>query len=160
MEEYRWNYHVPEFGRWDYEDDNMAYTQYFETARTRPNFTSFATHAQDTDLYVTGDLYQNDVVTPAVILVPRSSRKGNSRYSNVNGVKKQQQIKQKQEWGGYSYDIKEPPSPIISPSKPSTYNSKAIDEDLYKIPPEYLHVKSKRKKRLGLFSSCLLPACA
>ena len=51
----------------------MAYTQYFETARTRPNFTSFATHAQDTDLYVTGDLYQNDVVTPAVILVPRSS---------------------------------------------------------------------------------------
>ena len=78
-------------------------------------------------------------------------RKGNSRYSNVNGVKKQQQIKQKQEWGGYSYDIKEPPSPIISPPKPSTYNSKAIDEDLYKIPPEYLHVKSKRVLNFFLF---------
>ncbi|KAI8029943.1 hypothetical protein LOK49_LG01G00082 [Camellia lanceoleosa] len=35
---------------------------------------------------------------------------------------------------------------------------KAVDEDLYKIPPELLH-KTKRKKRMGLFSRCLVPSC-
>ncbi|KAL2924950.1 DNA gyrase subunit A [Bienertia sinuspersici] len=33
---------------------------------------------------------------------------------------------------------------------------KAVDEDLYKIPPELL----KRKKRLGFISRCLVPPCA
>ncbi|KAG5099744.1 hypothetical protein JHK82_044796 [Glycine max] len=28
---------------------------------------------EDRDLYVTGDLYENDVVTPAMIIVPRRS---------------------------------------------------------------------------------------
>ncbi|KMT10078.1 hypothetical protein BVRB_5g118410 [Beta vulgaris subsp. vulgaris] len=161
MDEYRWNYHVPAFGSWDYEDGNLPYTQCFESAR-QTGFGRFGGYSEadveHRDLYVAGDLYQNDIVTPAVILVPRRSRrKGESGYSNVKGVKKQQQIMQKQDWGGYSYDIKEPPSPILSPPKSK---SKPVDEDLYKIPPEYLHVKPKRKKRLGLFSSCLLPACA
>ncbi|KAK2638086.1 hypothetical protein Ddye_025881 [Dipteronia dyeriana] len=35
---------------------------------------------------------------------------------------------------------------------------KAVDEDLYKIPPELLQ-SSNRKKMLGFFS-CLVPACA
>lgn len=35
---------------------------------------------------------------------------------------------------------------------------KAVDEDLYKIPPELLH-SPKRKKMPGFFS-CLVPACA
>ncbi|KAL7228167.1 hypothetical protein ACSBR2_006977 [Camellia fascicularis] len=35
---------------------------------------------------------------------------------------------------------------------------KAVDEDLYKIPPELLR-KTKRKKRMGLFSRCLVPSC-
>ncbi|CAO2818989.1 unnamed protein product [Amaranthus hypochondriacus] len=167
MDEYRWNYHVPAFGSWDYGDDNLPYTQCFETARSQPAFARFAAYShtadfEDRDLYVTGDLYQNDVVTPTVILVPRRSRKGCSRYTNVKGVKKEEQIKQNQEWEGYSYDIKEPPTPtpILSLPKFNAYKSKAVDEDLYKIPPEYLHVKPKRKKGLGLFSSCLLPVCA
>lgn len=165
MDDYRWNYHVPAFGGWDYEDESMPYTQCFETAR-QAGFARFAAAAyseaadvEDRDLYVAGDLYQNDIVTPAVIVLPRRRRKGGSGYTNVKGVKKQQQIMQKQEWGGYSYDIKEPPSPILSPPKPPAPKSKAVDEDLYKIPPEFLHVKPKRKRGLGLFSSCLLPAC-
>lgn len=79
------------------------------------------------------------------IISAKKQRKGGSGYTNVKGVKKQQQKMEKEEWGGYSYDIKEPPSPIISPPKPKPKpKSKAVDEDLYKIPPEYLHVKPKR----------------
>lgn len=77
-QEYRWNYHVPAFGSWDYGDDDLPYTQCFESARSQPAFARFAAYSdtadvEDRDLYVTGDLYQNDVVTPTVILVPRRS---------------------------------------------------------------------------------------
>ncbi|KAG4941118.1 hypothetical protein JHK87_044989 [Glycine soja] len=34
---------------------------------------------EDRDLYVTGDLYENDVVTPAMIIVPRRSSKRDVR---------------------------------------------------------------------------------
>ncbi|KAL2935659.1 hypothetical protein RDABS01_018777 [Bienertia sinuspersici] len=162
MDDYRWNYHVPAFGSWGYgDDDDMPYTQCFEGAR-QVSYGRFGGYSEadveDRDLYVAGDLYQNDFITPAVIVVPRRrQRKGGSAYSNVKGVKKQQK---QQDWGrGYSYDIKEPPSPIISPKKTKP-KPKPVDEDLYKIPPEFLHVKPKRKKGLGLFSSCLNPACA
>ncbi|EPS67331.1 hypothetical protein M569_07447, partial [Genlisea aurea] len=60
---------IPAFGSWDYDGD-LPFTQCFETARN-PFRCSFS---DDRDLYVAGDLYQNDVVTPAVIVVPR--RKG------------------------------------------------------------------------------------
>ncbi|XP_021762817.1 uncharacterized protein LOC110727560 isoform X1 [Chenopodium quinoa] len=164
MDEYRWNYHVPAFGGWDYEEDDLPYTQCFESAR-QAGFARFAAaysdsaDVEDRDLYVAGDLYQNDILTPAVIVVPRRRQRkgGYSNNKNVKGVKKQE--KEEYNWGGYSsYDIKEPPSPIISPPKP-TKKSKAVDEDLYKIPPEFLHVKPRKKKGFGLFSSCLQPAC-
>ena len=35
-------------------------------------------YSEDRDLYVAGDLYQNDVMTPAMIVVPR--RKGRKCY--------------------------------------------------------------------------------
>ncbi|KAJ6403700.1 hypothetical protein OIU84_011994 [Salix udensis] len=34
-----------------------------------------------------------------------------------------------------------------------------IDEDLYKISPELLYAKRKKKGVLCLFSSCLMPTC-
>ncbi|RZC64163.1 hypothetical protein C5167_025921 [Papaver somniferum] len=40
---------------------------------------------------------------------------------------------------------------------PQRIPPKAVDEDLYKIPPELLY-KSKRKKIFGFFS-CLVPTC-
>lgn len=78
QQDYRWNYHVPAFGSWDYEDENMGYTQCFEGAR-QAGFARFAAtgypdsaaDVEDRDLYVAGDLYQNDVLTPTVIVVPR-----------------------------------------------------------------------------------------
>lgn len=60
--------HVPAFGSWDCNDD-LPFTQCFETAR-QAGLLRYS-YSQDRDLYVTGDLYQNDVVTPAMIVVPR-----------------------------------------------------------------------------------------
>uniref|UniRef100_A0A7C8YSF6 Uncharacterized protein n=1 Tax=Opuntia streptacantha TaxID=393608 RepID=A0A7C8YSF6_OPUST len=157
MDDYRWvNYnhnHVPAFGSWDYGYD-MPYTQCFESAKQAGLVRYGSYQGEERDLYVAGDLYQNDVVTPAVIVVPRRRRsKGGMGYPEG----KRQERRQKQEWGYSEEDeiiVKEPPSPKQAVSK-----CKPIDEDLYKIPPEFLHVKPKRKKGLGLFSSCLLPAC-
>ncbi|KAK9684811.1 hypothetical protein RND81_10G234400 [Saponaria officinalis] len=167
MDEYRWNnYHVPAFGSWDYGNENLPYTQCFESARQVSGVGSLVRYGsynsddvQDTDLYVAGDLYQNDVVTPAVILVPRPRlRKGGSQ--NVKGGSKKEQ---KQKWGdgGYSYDIKEQHlSQVISPTKPPQVSkSKPIDQDLYQVPPEFYHLKPRKKRGFGLFSSCLQPTC-
>ncbi|GMH02452.1 hypothetical protein Nepgr_004291 [Nepenthes gracilis] len=143
MEEFK-RCHVPAFGSWDY-TDNLPFTQCFESAR-QAGLLRYS-YSENRDLYVAGDLYENDVVTPAVIVVPRRRAKG--RYPHVKEAKKK-------EWG---YNTKEPPSPVLSP--PSTRPiSKAVDEDLYKIPPELLNSKPRRKRGFGLFSSCLLPACA
>ncbi|KAI3941134.1 hypothetical protein MKW98_009204 [Papaver atlanticum] len=45
------------------------------------------------------------------------------------------------------------------PPHPKRIPPKAVDEDLYKIPPELLLHKPKRKKMFGFFS-CLVPTCA
>ncbi|KAI3868190.1 hypothetical protein MKW92_017023, partial [Papaver armeniacum] len=44
------------------------------------------------------------------------------------------------------------------PPHPKRIPPKAVDEDLYKIPPELLLYKPKRKKMFG-FLSCLVPTC-
>lgn len=60
--------HVPAFGSWDCNDD-LPFTECFETAR-QAGLLRYS-YSEDRDLYVAGDLYQNDVVTPAMIVVPR-----------------------------------------------------------------------------------------
>ncbi|GKA84078.1 hypothetical protein Tco_0805673, partial [Tanacetum coccineum] len=65
--EYKRN-HVPAFGSWDCNDD-LPFTQCFETAR-QAGLLRYS-YSEDRDLYVTGDLYDNNVVTPAMIVVPR-----------------------------------------------------------------------------------------
>ena len=60
--------HVPAFGSWDCNDD-LPFTQCFETARQTGLFRY--SYSEDRDLYVAGDLYENDVVAPAMIVVPR-----------------------------------------------------------------------------------------
>ncbi|KAK4407539.1 hypothetical protein Sango_0334900 [Sesamum angolense] len=79
MDEFYWRRsHVPAFGSWDCNDD-LPFTQCFESARQagllRYNY------SQDRDLYVAGDLYENDVVTPAMIVVPRRRVRPISHFS-------------------------------------------------------------------------------
>jgi hypothetical protein len=59
---------VPAFGSWDWNDD-MPFTQCFESAR-QAGLLRYS-YSEERDLYVAGDLYENDVVTPAMIVVPR-----------------------------------------------------------------------------------------
>ncbi|GMN50207.1 hypothetical protein TIFTF001_019367 [Ficus carica] len=151
MEEYRMAHqhqhhhnHVPAFGSWDW-NDNVPFTQCFESARQAGLFRY--SDSEDRDLYVTGDLYQNDVVTPAMIVVPRRRTKLGDPH--VKGAKHQSS------W--VSDDVKEAPSP--PPEHVHRLTPKPVDEDLYKISPELLYVKHKKKRGLSFFSSCLMPTC-
>ncbi|CAH9093964.1 unnamed protein product [Cuscuta europaea] len=139
--------HVPPFGSWDCDGDfPIPFTQCFESAR-QAGLLRYS-YSEDRDLYVTGDLYENDVVTPTMIVVPRRRGKGGK-----SGGKKEA-------WtvDGCDYDcgvvVKTPPSPV-PPSPPS----KAVDEDLYQISPDLLYASTKRKRSWGFFSSCLRPVC-
>nr|GLL30842.1 uncharacterized protein LOC109173747 [Ipomoea trifida] len=61
---------VPAFGSWDCDDGfPIPFTQCFESAR-QAGLLRYS-YSEDRDLYVAGDLYENDVVTPAMIVVPR-----------------------------------------------------------------------------------------
>ncbi|KAJ0052826.1 hypothetical protein Pint_03076 [Pistacia integerrima] len=142
MEDYYYKRsHVPAFGSWDWNND-LPFTQCFESAR-EAGLLRYS-YSEDRDLYVAGDLYQNDVVTPAMIVVPR--RRTKVRDSHAKDEKKQN-------WS--VSDVIEPPSPTPM----ATLTPKPVDEDLYKISPELLYAKTKKKGVLGFFSSCLLPTC-
>ncbi|XP_031252189.1 uncharacterized protein LOC116110100 [Pistacia vera] len=142
MEDYYYKRsHVPAFGSWDWNND-LPFTQCFESAR-EAGLLRYS-YSEDRDLYVAGDLYQNDVVTPAMIVVPR--RRTKVRDSHAKDEKKQN-------WT--VSDVIEPPSPTPM----ANVTPKPVDEDLYKISPELLYAKTKKKGVLGFFSSCLLPTC-
>ncbi|KAL8237108.1 hypothetical protein R6Q59_018189 [Mikania micrantha] len=127
---YRRN-HIPAFGSWDCNDD-LPFTQCFESARQA----GLIRYSGDQDLYVAGDLYENNVVTPAIIVAPR--RRGNYQKETKKDV-----------WPvEYDGDTKEPQAD-------RRVKPKAVDEDLYKISPELLRTKPRRK-RWGLFSSCVM----
>ncbi|KAK9226423.1 hypothetical protein WN943_011470 [Citrus x changshan-huyou] len=133
---------VPAFGSWDWNSD-LPFTQCFESAR-QAGLLRYS-YSEDRDLYVAGDLYENDVVTPAMIVVPRRRTKAREQRQNA---------KEKQSWK-VNDEVMEPASPIPI-SRPTP---KPVDEDLYKISPHLLYTKSKKKGVLGFFSSCLLPTC-
>ncbi|KAL8531101.1 hypothetical protein ACS0TY_007928 [Phlomoides rotata] len=136
MDEFYWRSHVPAFGSWDYNDD-LPFTQCFESAR-QAGLLRYS-YSEDRDLYVAGDLYENDVVTPAMIVVPRR-RQGKTGYNN-----KEREVKK---------DIWE----CESENEVKSVAPKAVDEDLYKISPHLLRQHNKRKKAgWGIFSSCLRP---
>ncbi|GAA0157760.1 hypothetical protein LIER_14955 [Lithospermum erythrorhizon] len=172
--------HIPAFGSWDYSDYDLPFTQCFETV-TNPEgllHYSYCGGEEESDLYVAGDLYENDVVTPAMIVVPRRPKAKKTPHH--------QKVKAGKRGGGgggdgggggggdwvvcdfESYQVKEPPSPVISMSPPNDSPPsrmrvvpKAVDEDLYKISPDLLRTqfKNKKKARGWFFSSCLRPTC-
>ncbi|GAA0161995.1 hypothetical protein LIER_18187 [Lithospermum erythrorhizon] len=164
--------HVPAFGNWDYNEYDLPFTQCFETVTNPEGLVRYSYCGGDEelgDLYVAGDLYENDIVTPAMIVVPRRPKaKKTAHYPKVKG--------EKREGGGggggggnwemCDYEVKEVQSHVvsISPNKsPPSRRAvvpKAVDEDLYKISPHLLRPQYNKKKARGwLFSSCLRPTC-
>ncbi|GFP91171.1 hypothetical protein PHJA_001261100 [Phtheirospermum japonicum] len=107
--------HVPAFGSWDCYDD-LPFTQCFESAR-QAGLLRY-TYSEERDLYVAGDLYENDTLTPAMIVVPRSA-------TGKTGYPQEKEGKQ-EAWA----------APRPAP--------KAVDEDLYKISPHLLRQQAKR----------------
>ncbi|CAN0898044.1 hypothetical protein LINGRAHAP2_LOCUS19486 [Linum grandiflorum] len=162
MEEYyNYNYggggHVPAFGSWDWNND-LPFTQCFDSARqpAAGGFLRYSYSSEDRDLYLAGDLYQNDVVAPAVFVVPRRTKQG--KVQNREGKTTTKQQKKEVGYNDCLYDVvKDPPSP----PPPRRRTPKPVDEDLYKIPPELLCSpnKPKKKRAFGFFTSCLLPTC-
>ncbi|CAI0561233.1 unnamed protein product [Linum tenue] len=142
--------HVPAFGSWDWNND-LPFTQCFESAR-QAGFLRYS-YSEDPDLYVAGDLYQNDVVTPTVIVVPRRPRQqGKVRQSRTKQGKTME--KQQQAEMGTS-----PPPKSTATTNTSLPRSKPkpVDEDLYKISPHLLYASTKPRKARTCFSFAATP---
>ncbi|GER54573.1 RPM1 interacting protein 4, partial [Striga asiatica] len=135
--------HIPVFGSWDW-DNQTPFTQCFESARPEGHF-RYSNSEEERDLYIAGDLYENDVVTPAMIVVPR-------RLTEKAGYTKEKDCECK---------LKAPPSLVSASFSTPTYINppKAVDEDLYKMSPDIVRAKKKRKRSRGFFSSCLRLDC-
>ncbi|KAF7845165.1 uncharacterized protein G2W53_002070 [Senna tora] len=74
--------HVPAFGSWDW-DESLQFTQCFESATHQAGLlrNGYSESDQERDLYVAGDLYENDVVFPAMIVVPRRRASFSSSFA-------------------------------------------------------------------------------
>ncbi|KAI3418281.1 uncharacterized protein J3R85_013887 [Psidium guajava] len=131
MDDYN-RFHIPAFGSWDCYD-GLPFTQCFDEASARQRGMLRYTCSVDRDLYVAGDLYQNDVVTPAMIVVPRRRR----RRAKVGDANHDAKGRKEKSWAS---DFKEPTSPPFV-TRPAP---KPVDEDLYKISPELLYAESKK----------------
>ncbi|XP_052187926.1 uncharacterized protein LOC127798413 [Diospyros lotus] len=140
---------IPAFGNWEHAND-LPITQYFECARQ-------------------AGLQPRPAPALAADLHAKPSLKTSS-----GGGDKQKQVRKKVVVVGPDY-VTAPPSKQLFEHRPKHSSLqgqnrrqrqvtatatlvKPVDEDLYKIPPELLRA-SKRKRRLGLFSRCLVPAC-
>ncbi|MED6197998.1 hypothetical protein PIB30_061995 [Stylosanthes scabra] len=147
MEEYYYKRnHVPAFGSWDW-NDNLPFTECFESAREAGFLQySYSDHHSDDvgDLYVTGDLYDNHVVTPAMIVVPRTT-KAKVGDQNEKERRKKNCVRSDNE--------------TLSPTTMKRPNPKPVDEDLYKISPALLYQNTKKKRGSSFFSCCLVPTC-
>ncbi|KAL5712104.1 hypothetical protein ACHQM5_014306 [Ranunculus cassubicifolius] len=161
MEDYKRS-HIPAFGNWDYED-GLPITQYFESARQagllrysygEGDLYSYSPYydPQDRDLYL----------KPAntITVVPRRKVK-KTKGADEKGYQPHHQKKQVK-----VYDVEEKArqhkekQQQVSSTLPCRV-PKAVDEDLYKIPPELLHNSyPKKKKMFGFFTRCLVPSCA
>ncbi|KAL3725047.1 uncharacterized protein LOC104456490 [Eucalyptus grandis] len=148
MDDYN-RFHIPAFGSWDCYD-GLPFTQCFDEASARQAGLLRYTYSVDRDLYVAGDLYQNDVVTPAMIVVPRRRRHRRAKVSDPSHDAKEGKEK------SWASDFQEPMSPPFV-SRPTP---KPVDEDLYKISPELLYTEPKKKRGWSFWSCCLVPTCA
>lgn len=160
---------IPAFGDWENANE-MPITQYFEGAR-QAGLLRYSSSSGDSDptnhLYAGGALnnkHSRTLLDPSGKV--RKARERRGRGPQVKGQTRQQQEKKVCNGDVTTAPRKPAAAAFTNRSKQLTHNDvaapnrypKAVDEDLYKIPPEMLH-SSKRKKIPGLFA-CLVPACA
>ncbi|GKV13577.1 hypothetical protein SLEP1_g24572 [Rubroshorea leprosula] len=158
---------IPAFGDWE-NANQLPITQYFESAR-QAGLLRYSSSSGDSHPYtVREDFYAVDTKKYSRNLAADPPRKA-SRARNRRGP----QIKEQKRQGKVcDCDVTAPPrkqahakrntqqiqNDVDAPRRLGPRPPKAVDEDLYKIPPELLN-SSKRKKMPGFFA-CLVPACA
>ncbi|KAJ6849442.1 uncharacterized protein M6B38_270650 [Iris pallida] len=150
---------IPAFGNWDYCDE-MPITQYFESAMQagliRGHYCA-APAAAAADGYGYGcggdaDLFKVPVAPPAVPRPVAHHQRKVRKNEGEKRVSREQQLRKQ----GRVYDLTNQSSPKKNNNNSTTVKPKAVDEDLYKIPPELLHQKPKKKRLLrNLWSGCL-----
>ncbi|KAF5179356.1 hypothetical protein FRX31_031054 [Thalictrum thalictroides] len=154
MDDYKRS-HIPAFGNWDYED-GLPITQYFESARQagllrytygEGDLYSYSATTGYYDQQDDKDLYLKPTNTTFAVVPCRKIKE--SEKDDYSYVKEQKKL-------GRVYDM------TLTSSTQQVYVApKAIDEDLYKIPPELLYTHPKKRKTFGgFFSRCLMPVCA
>ncbi|KAL9234960.1 hypothetical protein vseg_009768 [Gypsophila vaccaria] len=154
---------IPGFGNWDHVNE-LPITQYFECARqaglVRYSSSRECGHTYNNCSNDSVD-YNNYGTNP-----PTKQTKGRMKKTGRTGTR--EDGKNKEEGKVFGVTVTELPKAHVAKRavKKKQHESeydvvlsnapKAVDEDLYKIPPELL----KKKKRLGFFSRCLVPPCA
>ncbi|THU58751.1 hypothetical protein C4D60_Mb03t17710 [Musa balbisiana] len=127
---------IPAFGSWNYYDD-LPITQYFESAM-QAGLVRGQSFVEDADLYQVPS-------SPAKL----SYHQRHQRKEKRGGDKQHQTGQQRKQ--GKVCDVT-----VTAPATPRRIRApKAVDEDLYKIPPELLYQKPKRKRLLRGWSGCL-----
>ncbi|XP_064966767.1 uncharacterized protein LOC135613658 isoform X2 [Musa acuminata AAA Group] len=123
--------HIPAFGKWDYSDD-LPITQYFESA-VQAGLVPGQFLGEDSHLFKVPPVAPEK---PAHHQQQQQRKKGEKQHRNG-----QERKQAGEECDTTARRLRAP---------------KAVDEDLYKIPPELLCRKPKRKKLLrSLWSGCL-----
>lgn len=175
MDEYycRKSGQIPAFGDWDHANE-LPITRYFECAR-QAGLLRFSSSSGESDrARRSGDLYA--VAAAAAGDGHKFSRSMAPHKKLRTRETRNVQLKEQRKTGRVICEINEPPRKqrlmpqsqhsahhlhhrhLELPMKLKPSKSRAVDEDLYKIPPHLLHT-TKRKKVLGFFSRCLVPAC-
>lgn len=142
MEDYK-KYQIPAFGYWDFSDD-LPITQYFESARHAGLLRYSAGDGER-------DLYGDDLKMANVNVMMTTAAVSHPKIKKPLKPYQEEHVKEQKKLGRVCDMTEEEPRRTRAP--------KAVDEDLYKIPPELLHEKPKRSKMLGFLSRCLVLSC-
>ncbi|AED92538.1 hypothetical protein AtNW77_Chr5g0102471 [Arabidopsis thaliana] len=124
---------IPRFGEWE-EANEMPITQYFENPRQAEALKLASHHPRPRHLHAQRQTAGTKEKRGPQRRVRDVSAQSDKYYIDVNGVKQ------------FKNDV----ALTCKPPKP-------VDEDLYKIPPEFIH--SSTRKRRPSFLACLVP-CA
>lgn len=159
---------IPAFGNWDTVND-LPITQYFESAQQAglTRFSSSSGDASSGDLYAVDNPEKHHHHYYIHSSAPRRTMKGKG------GEKRCPPHLKEAPRGGRQavkvYDLPTAPSTHLKKLQNDAVGSrqlprnrrapKAVDEDLYKIPPDLLHQSHEKKKKLGFISRCLVMPC-
>ncbi|KAG6531184.1 uncharacterized protein LOC122034679 [Zingiber officinale] len=139
----RRHHYIPAFGNWDYSSD-LPITQYFESAM-QAGLVRGHVHGEEPSY--------DDLFRASHSMKRRQQQEAPwTRKAKRGDQKQQQQVQQREQERkqGKVYDA------VAAQARPRRAPM-AVDEDLYKIPPELLHNKPRRAK--SLWSGCLRLNC-